>query len=207
MTDSNKIYADFYNIDSNDYAGIIKFYEMNLLLLDNKSVFQDKDDFYNYIEIICQYVLSLEKTGKYNKTLKYAERGIILIDLKREEYNIDLKDYSAYWFMLSSKGRAHYYLKDYKNSIHVYERLHRFDPENDIIKNCLVSAKSRQRNSINKYLYITATILIITEMIFGNKFGYPKLKLYMSGIGFIILLTALINEYFGDKLIRLIRKE
>jgi tetratricopeptide (TPR) repeat protein len=207
MTDSNTIYDDFYNIDLNDSTGVIKFYEKNLLLLDNKSVFQDKDDFDDYITIICQYVTSLENIGKYTKTLKYAERGINLIDLKLEEYNIDLKDYSAYWSMLSSKGRAHFYLKDYKNSIQSYEKLHRWDPDNDNIKNWLVSAKSRQRNSINKYLYVIAIILILTEMIFGNKFGNPKLKLYMSGISFMIFLTGILNEYFGDNLVKLFRKK
>jgi tetratricopeptide (TPR) repeat protein len=207
MTESTTIYDDFYNLDINNSTGVIKFYEKNLLLLDNKSVFQDKDDFDDYILIICQYVTSLEDIGKYTKTLKYAERGINLIDLKIEEYNIDLNDYSAYWSMLSSKGRSHFYLKDYKNSIHDYERLHQWDPDNDNIKNWLVSAKSRQRNSINKYLYITAIILILTEMIFGNKFGNLKLKLYMSVIGFIIFLTGVLNEYYGDNLVKLIRKK
>ena len=149
----------------------------------------------------------MENIGKYTKTLKYAERGINLIDLKLEEYNIDLKDYSSYWSMLSSKGRAHFYLKDYKNSIQSYERLHSWDPERDNIKNWLESAKSRQRNSINKYLYITAIILILTEMIFGNKFGNPNLKLYISIISFVIFLTGVINEYYGDNLVKLIRKK
>jgi tetratricopeptide (TPR) repeat protein len=207
MTESTTIYDDFYNLDLDNSTGVIKFYEKNLLLLDNKSVFQDKDDFDDYITIVCQYVISLENIGKYTKTLKYAERGINLIDLKLEEYNIDLKDYSSYWSMLSSKGRAHFYLKDYKNSIQSYERLHSWDPERDNIKNWLESAKSRQRNSINKYLYITAIILILTEMIFGNKFGNPNLKLYMSIISFVIFLTGVINEYYGDNLVKLIRKK
>jgi tetratricopeptide (TPR) repeat protein len=207
MTESTTIYDDFYNLDINNATGVIKFYEKNLLLLDNKSVFQDKDDFDDYIIIICQYVTSLEDIGKYTKTLKYAERGINLIDLKLEEYNIDLNDYSAYWSMLSCKGRSHFYLKDYKNSIHDYERLHQWDPDNDNIKNWLVSAKSRQRNSINKYLYVIAIILVLTEMIFGNKFGNPKLKLYMSGISFLIFLTGILNEYFGDNLVKLFRKK
>jgi tetratricopeptide (TPR) repeat protein len=207
MTESTTIYDDFYNLDLDNSTGVIKFYEKNLLLLDNKSVFQDKDDFDDYITIVCQYVISLDNIGKYTKTLKYAERGINLIDLKLEEYNIDLKDYSSYWSMLSSKGRAHFYLKDYKNSIQSYERLHSWDPERDNIKNWLESAKSRQRNSINKYLYITAIILILTEMIFGNKLGNPNLKLYMSIISFVIFLTGVINEYYGDNLVKLIRKK
>jgi tetratricopeptide (TPR) repeat protein len=207
MTNSNTIYNDFYDLDINNSTAVIKFYEKNLLLLDNKSTFQDKADFDDYITIICQYVTSLENSGKYTKTLKYAQIGIKLIDLKLDEYDIDLKDYSAYWSMLSSKGRAHFYLKDYKTSIHSFERLHSWDPERDNIKNWLESAKSRHRNSINKYLYGAGLILLFVEINFGNKFGNPKLKFYMSVISLLIISLGLINEYFGDKLFKLIGKK
>lgn len=207
MTDSNTIYADFYKIDSNDTSGIIKFYENNALILDNKTVFQDKDDFNEYIIILCKYVISLEKIGKYTKAVKYAEKAVNLIDYKLSEYNINLKDFTKYWSMLSSKARAHYNLKDYKNSILTFKKLHLWDPDNDNIKNWLDSAQSRQRNSINIYFYVTGLILLFGEMIFGNKFGNPELKLYMSVISFIFLSVGLINEYFGDKLVKLIRKK
>ena len=207
MTNSNTIYNDFYDLDINNSTAVIRFYEKNLLVFDNKSTFQDNADFDDYITIICQYVISLENEGKYSKTLKYAQIGIKLIDLKLDEYDIDLKDYSAYWSMLSCKGRAHFYLKDYKSSIHSFERLHSWDPELDNIKNWLESAKSRRRNSINKYFYVAGLILLFVEIIFGEKFGDPKLKLYMSVISLLFLSLGLINEYFGDRLFKLIGRK
>ncbi|NVO12270.1 MAG: hypothetical protein HXX16_20095 [Bacteroidales bacterium] len=207
MTDSSTIYDDFYNLDINNSTAVIKFYEKNILFLDNKLTFKDKEDFDAYITIICQYVISLETSGKYTKTLKYSEIGIKMIDLKLEEYAIDLNDYSAYWSILSSKARAHFYLKDYKASIYSFKRLHSWDPERDNIKNWLESAKSRQRNSINKYLYAIGLIFLFVEIIFGNKLGNPKLKLYLSVISIIFFSLGLINEYFGDKLIKLTEKK
>jgi len=207
MTDSNTIYADFYNIDSDDTTGIIKFYENNSLILDNKSVFQDKDDFNEYIIILCQYVISLEKIGKYTKAVKYAEKAVNLIEDKLSEYNINLKEFTKYWSILSSRARAQYNLKDYKNSILTFKKLYLWDPDNDNIRNWLDSAKSRQRNSINIYFYVTGLILLFVEMIFGNQFGNPKLKLYLSVISFLFLSIGLVNEYFGDKLIKLFRKK
>ena len=82
-----------------------------------------------------------------------------------------------------------------------------WDSENDNFKNWLDASKSRQRNSINKYLYIIASVLIITEIFFGDQFGIAKIKLYMSGFGFVIFMIALINEYLVDRILKMIKKE
>ena len=48
MTEGLEIYSDFYEIDPDDSMGIIRLYEKNQLLLDNKSTFKDKDDFNDF---------------------------------------------------------------------------------------------------------------------------------------------------------------
>jgi hypothetical protein len=112
MTEPLKIYSDFYSIDTKDYMGIIRFYESNSLLLDNKSTFQNRDDFNDYVSVVGQYVISLENLGKYSKTIKYADRLLHLIDTNADKYGIKLMDFTPYWSILTSKGRAHYNLKD-----------------------------------------------------------------------------------------------
>lgn len=207
MAEALEIYSDFYEIDPNDSMGIIRLYEKNQLLLDNKSTFKDKDDFNDFALLLGQYVISLEKMGKYSKAVKYSDKLLDLIDLKKDEFNITKKDFTTYWSIMTSKGRALYNIKDYKNSIPIFEELLEWDSDNDNFKNWLDASKSRQRNSINKYLYIIASILIITEIFFGDQIGNPKTKLYMTGFGFIMFMIALINEYIVDKILKMIKNE
>lgn len=207
MAEALEIYSDFYEIDPNDSMGIIRLYEKNQLFLDNKSSFKDKDDFNDFVLLLGQYVISLEKMGKYSKAVKYSDKLLHLIDLKKDEFDIKQKDFTTYWSIMTSKGRALYNLKDYKNSIPIFEKLLDWDSENDNFKNWLDASKSRQRNAINKYLYIIASILIITEIFLGDQIGNPKIKLYMTGLGFIMFMIALINEYLVDKILKMIKKE
>ena len=207
MTEALEIYSDFYEIAPDDYMGIIRLYEKNQLLLDNKSTFKDKDDFNDFALLLGQYVISLEKMGKYSKTVTYSDKLLHLIDLKKKEFDINQNDFTIYWSIMTSKGRALYSQKDYKKAISIFEKLLEWDSENDNFKNWLDASKSRQRNSINKYLYIIASVLIITEIFFGDQFGIAKIKLYMSGFGFVIFMIALINEYLVDRILKMIKKE
>jgi len=207
MAEALEIYNDFYEIDPNDSMGIIRLYEKNQILLDNKSTFKNKDDFNDFVLLLGQYVISLEKMGKYSKAVTYSDKLLQLTDLKKDEFDINQKDFTTYWSIMTSKGRALYNLKDYKNAIPIFEKLLEWDSENDNFKNWLDVSKSRKRNSINKYLYIIASILIITEIFFGDQIGNPKIKLYMTGFGFIIFMIALINEYLVDKILKMIKKK
>jgi len=205
MAEALEIYSDFYEIDPNDLMGIIRLYEKNQILLDNKSTFKDKADFNDFVLLVGQYVISLEKMGKYAKSVKYADRLLQLIDIVKDEFDINQKSFATYWSILTTKGRSLYYLKDYKNSIPIFERLLEWDPDNDNFKNWLDASKTRKRNSINKYLYIGASILIITEIFFGDQIGNPIVKQYLTGFGFIMFMTALINEYLVDKILKMIK--
>ncbi len=207
MTEPLKIYSDFYSIDTKDYMGIIRFYESNSLLLDNKSSFQNRDDFNDYVSVVGQYVISLESLGKYSKTIKYADRLSHLIDTNAGKYCIKLMDFTPYWSILASKGRAHYNLKDYKNSILVFDKLLTWDTDNDNFKIWRDGAKSKKRNSINSYLYISAAILLVTEIFFGDLSGIPKIRFYMSGFGFLLILIALFNELFLGKILKWDKKK
>lgn len=207
MTEPLKIYGDFYSIDTKDYMGIIRFYESNSLLLDNKSTFQNRDDFNDYVFVVGQYVISLENLGKYSKTIKYADRLLHLIDTNADKYDIKLMDFTPYWSILTSKGRAHYNLKDYKNSILVFDKLLTWDSDNDNFKIWRDGAESKKRNSINGYLYISAAILLVTEIFLGDLIGIPNIKFYMSGFGFLLFLIALFNELFLGKILKMIKNK
>jgi tetratricopeptide (TPR) repeat protein len=182
--------------------GIIRLYEKNKFFLDNKSNFKDKDDFNDLVLFTGQYVISLEKMGKYSKAIKYAEKLLQLIDSKKEEFNINLMEFTTYWSILTTIGRSFYNLKDYKNSVPIFEKLLEWDSDNDYFKNWLNASKSEKRNAINKYLYSLAFILFITSFTIESR----KTEGILIMLGFIIAFTGTINEYFGDKIISWLRK-
>src|SRR5690606_31100748 len=142
MADLQDIYSSYYEIDSNDSMEFIKLYEKNLIVLDNKSTFKVKDDFNDYVLFVGNYVLSLEIMGKYSKAIKYADKLLQLIDSKKDEFNININDFTLYWSILAAKGRSFYYLKDYKNSITIFKKLLEWDNDNDSYKMILNASKS-----------------------------------------------------------------
>lgn len=178
MAEAFEIYSDFYDIEPGDSVGIIRLYEQNKILLDNKSTFKDKEDFNDYVLLSAQYVISLEKMGKYSKSVQYADKILELIDLRKDEFDINQKDFTTYWSIMTTKGRAFFYLKDYNCSILIFKKLLEWDLENDYFKLWLDESKSKKRNLINNYLYIIAAILIIAELFFGSQIENPKIRLY-----------------------------
>ena len=199
MTDFQNIYNDFFEIDANNYMEIIRFYENNSLFLDNKSTFLNRDDFNDYVLVVAQFVISLENLGKYSKANKYSNKLLALIDNNVNKYGIKLIDFTPYWSILTSKGRALYYLKDYKNSAQIFDKLLIWDSDNDNFKNWRDSANRKKRNSINNYLYIIAGILLVSEIFLGEFFKIPKVRIYMSGFGFLLISIALFNDFLSKK--------
>ena len=206
MAEVSEIYSEFNEIGPNDSMGIIRLYEKNQILLDNKSIFYDKDDFTNYALLVGQYVISLETIGKYSKAIKYADRLLQLIDSKSEEFEINQQDFTTYWSILTTKGRSFYHLKDYRNSIPIFERLVAWDADNDYLKDWLDSSRSRKRNAINKYLYSISVILYFTEVFFGDKIGNQKIKLFLIVSALILFIIALVNEHLVDRIFKMIKK-
>ena len=202
MTDTSKIYDDFLEVDPNEKFEVIKFYEKNSLILDNRSNFRGSDDFEEYISILVQYTISLENTGKYSKAIEYAEKVIDLIDSKAEEFHINLSDYIPYWRTLTIKGRAYYNLKQYKYAIETFNRLLSQDPENDNLKEWLNASKSEKRKSINKYLYISSLLLFLFSFMVESR----NIGRLFGELGFIFLIFASVNEYFGDRIVNWMKK-
>lgn len=207
MADTDDIFSNFYNLDPSDSLGIIRLYENNQIVLDNKTTFKDKDDFNKFVIFAAQYVISLEKMGKYKKSIKYADRLLQLIESKKDDFEIPINDFTSYWSVLTTKGRSLFNLKDFRNSILIFERLLEWDSENDNFRLWLDASKSRKRNLINQYLYIVSSILILSELIIRNSIENHKIKIFMLGLGLILFSIALFNEYFVDKILKMIKKE
>jgi tetratricopeptide (TPR) repeat protein len=207
QVDLEDIYSSFYDIGPDNSMGIIRLYENNQIILDNQTTFIDKDDFKEFVILMAQYVISLEKMGKYTKSIKYADRLLQLIDSKKDEFEILINDFTSYWSVLTSKGRSLYNLKDYKSSILIFERLLEWDSDNDNFRLWLDTSKSRKREFINRYLYIASSILIFTHLFIGDSIINPKIKNYMLGLGIILFIIALLNEHLVEKILKMIKKK
>lgn len=78
--------------------------------------------------------------------------------------------------------------------------------DTDDLKIWLDASKSRKRNSINVYLYVTAALLFIIEFSVGRNMLSSETKLLMIKIAFLIFMTAIVNEYLYDKIMKWIKK-
>lgn len=206
MKGIEKIYDEFYEIDVENHFEIIKFYEKNQMILDNKSNFIDFEEFNEHILILTKYIIGLENLGRYTKTIQYAEKNISLIENNIDKFNVSFSDFDTYWSTLTSKGRGHYNNKEYKTSIEIFEKLCEWDNENDYLKQWLEASKKGKRNSLNKYFYLTAFLFIFGELAFSDGFLSKEIKLIMLKFGFLFLLVAVVNEYFWDKIIKWTKK-
>ncbi len=74
MKGIEKIYDEFYEIDVENHFEIVKFYEKNQMILDNKSNFIDFEEFNEHILILTKYIIGLENLGRYTKTIQYADK-------------------------------------------------------------------------------------------------------------------------------------
>ena len=199
MNQQKSIYQEFYNLEGDDYLGIIRAYERNTVVLDHKTQFMDVSDFNDHILFLTQYIISLENEGKYTKSITYSEKAILLIRANIKQYKIVLSDYRAYWSILTTKGRCEYKLKKYKNASETFEELVNWDPENDYLKNWFESSKRNRRIAINTPLYIIGFALIFMDVIFTNAIT-PELERTLTKIGFLLILAALINDYVYDRI-------
>ena len=196
-----QIYDDFYDLPKDDYTEIIKLFESNNLLLDNKNKFVDKTDFDEYMLLITAYIFSLEHIGKYNKSLHYANKAINLINKNSTQFNLNQNKYIPYWNIMMIKGRAHYNLKQYKPATIIFKAMYNHDSENDYVKKWLDASKENQRSSINKYFYISSLFM----MLFSYLPMFNTNKVFLLKLGMVLLIIATINTYFGDKILKWIK--
>ncbi len=196
MVNEGNINDEFYDLEPDDYRGIIKFYKNHKLVFDNKSIFNDKREFKNHIVILAKYIISLEKTGKYRMVISSADNFLNFIESRIAGFEIEKSDCVEYWSILTSKGRALYNIKDYKESIRLFKQLLLWDPENDNFQEWLRASKFENRNSFNKYLYISAGLIFFVSFLFQSQVGVT-----IRIIGIVFFVIALANEYYGDKII------
>jgi hypothetical protein len=78
--------------------------------------------------------------------------------------------------------------------------------ENDNFKNWLTASKQYKRNAINKYLYISASLIFFVNLVIGNKFDYTEIRLLILKLALLTYVVAIINEYFYERIIEWMKK-
>jgi len=206
MANLSDIYDELYEINTNDTLAYIKLYENNQFVLDNKSKFNDRDDFDDYLNCLFYYIVNLEYTGRYKKAIKYSDIALKLIEAKKDEYDIEIDNFTAYWSILTTKGRSLNNLKDYDNSIEVFKKILEWDNENDNIREWLNDSRSKKRNSINKYLYIIGFSFFFLEALYVKLIDGPKPQIHLLEFGYALFFIGLMNEYYGDKVVNFLKR-
>ena len=206
MKTNASLYNEFYGIDPKNYEQIYTFYSDNEAELEGRITFDNWEDFNTYMLIMAQYIVSLENLEKHHNATVYAERVLPTIVAQTAQYQIDIKTVTPYRSILACKGRCHYTLNEFGKSIATFKQLVTMDADNSTFRNWLISAKSKQRRSLNKYFFVAAAALLAIGFMFSDQLNPPAIKLYLLIAGFSLLWLATINAFFVDMIKRMIRK-
>jgi tetratricopeptide (TPR) repeat protein len=198
MNERNQLFEEFYEIDVNDHIRFVEFYEVNRVYFENKKTFADKDELLSYTQAITKFIIGLENIGRYKQTIQYSDKYSPFLKEQAGNHDKQLKDFTYYWSIQTSKGRAAFNLKDYKTAIEVFSELKTWDSENDYFINWLRASKHGKRNIYNKALYIAALVFIILSVLIDDR----SLSTIFLIPGLLLILVASVNDYIGNKAIR-----
>ena len=206
MKDNKSLYKEFYRLGAKDYKAIVKFYDDNAANLEDRTSFDDKEEFNTYALIMAQDVVGLENLGKNLRATLFADKVIALIVSKIDEYQIDVSHFTPFRSVLASKGRSHFVLKEFKKAEKAFKMLASLEPENVNFQKWHYTARSKRRKAVNKYLFGISLLLIAIALIFGNRIEPPTIKLYLLILGFLLIWIVAINSVFFDLIRKLFRR-
>ena len=197
MNEPKLIFEEFYEIDVNDHTRFVEFYEVNRVYFENKKSFADKNELLSYTQVITKFIIGLENIGRYKQTIQYADKYSPFLKEQAGNHDEQLKDFTYYWSIQTSKGRAAFNLKDYNTAIEVFSELKAWDPENDYFINWLKATKHAKRNIYNNALYIAALVLMLLAVLTNDR----SLSRIFMVPGLLLILVASINGFIGNKAI------
>jgi tetratricopeptide (TPR) repeat protein len=197
MSEIENIYFKHLDINVQNYSDKIKYYESNIITLDSKKNFKDPEEFEQYILILADYVLALEREGYYTKAIKYADKFLLMVENRHKEFGVKLNENDFYRGVLAHKARSLFELKDYKKSKIYFERVLEIDPENDGIKNWIADCKRGSKIKKARLFYILGFIFVILDLTIGRNSGIIPDSYLLAIIGFSFLMIAVYNEYIS----------
>jgi tetratricopeptide (TPR) repeat protein len=190
-TMNNDIRKQAESIDWKNPETVIDFYEKNQILFYNYKILSEDEQILDLINIKCHYINALISKSRFTKAKTFIEHVDILNQKIKHlpDFYAKYEEEKEYYL-----GLIYGYLKNYSESLFIFERLVKIDPENDMYKEWYTQMKV---NLINKQTTIGTYLgLIIMLIDLGSNviFNY-KINSYFFLAGLTLLIGSLIFPY------------
>lgn len=155
-----KLKHEIESLEINDYDGIIKLYESNMLYLSNFERQSDKESLKIIAGFTISYIYSLDQKNHNTKAYHYLRNADVLLQkIKHTEEYDELYDSYLFAYAVTS-----YKLKKHEEAKEYFSQLVKKDPDNDMYKTW--------NDSNDDYLFAKKS----------NIFGYLGFAMIMFGI-------------------------
>lgn len=186
------------NIDLNNSAETIEFYNENRSYFDNYDEITDEEAIEDLVFIKLKYCDAIEKKNFYSEAADILEHIHILLDSIKEKstkYNRYFE--SALFYEAAILGRQ----KKYSESNNKIAKLIIIDPENENYKEWFDSNKV---NIIDKRLNITSLVIMpmIVFVIFTKSKILGKSYLIIEILLFTVLISVTLFQYYYSTIIK-----
>ncbi len=193
-----KYEADF--VDGPAFA--ITFFDQNPALLSHLGYINNKPDFERTLAVIWRYIAALVSKRLYTKALAEADKMLPFITQNAVLLHTDQMAISWYRYVVFKKAEALYQLKRYREAMHEFNSLKKYEPDNaDIKKWYFYSWYGRYAPLSQAALYVGA-FLIFTNLslnLFPKGTIPPVPRLIASIVG---LSLVAFNIWIGERLKR-----
>lgn len=186
MTEELKQLAD--TTDWSDADAVIAFYEPNQEYFAGFASLDDEEEIVEFIKIKLRYVDALIAKSRYKK----AKRFITDIDILNQKIKDNPEIYAKYeekkdFYLGIIYGR----LKNYSESVSIFRKLTREDPENDNYEDWYNSMRVKSAERYSIVFSFAGAILVFGTMALDLLFHIYLSNMYMLAGGGIVLISVL----------------
>ena len=177
----------------------VKFYNDNAIIINNVHNFNSEYDLLAFADIYYGCMFCIIQKGQYNKAIDSIKNVLPVLEGGIDKYNVTRATFSNYVWLLWQQGIAYYNLRDYAQSIKLFNKVNEYEPANDKVKEWLEWAKWGRVTKFIPFLTILGFIGVMVNL-FGKTFIPRDINLAISIVSVLILLSTLIlNIYFKRK--------
>ena len=183
----SRIYKDFYELHHDSYDSVMRFYELNVRLIENLP-------FEEQIELLAEYLNACFETAAYKKFIHYADD---LIEASIYHNIVKLRGKNIYQETLFRKAASYFNLGDFNSAMYIARELYNMDPQNPsyrlLVRKCRMADHSgiiRRLRNVALFLLPFTVVLIAFELLFVPHF-FPEWSQGFDGIKIWIFLLAM----------------
>ena len=195
----SKVFRDFKMLDKRNYHSIVRFCEEHRRVIDALN-------FDEYFILELNYVNALFETEAYKKHIKVANTVIEQSIMHNIQY---WQGEDIYLKTLYQKAQSHYYLQEYKPTLHIIKELIKLKPNDKeylrLFKRCVAldgAVFLKNMRAVGVLLFLLAAGLFVINILivenfyaaYSQAFSYISMAVVSLG-GILLLWSVSIHRY------------